>query len=36
MQWVKRVVNPDDLGTMGIMFLAPPGRERRIWPRDWR
>jgi hypothetical protein len=36
MQWVKRVVNPDDFGTMGIMFLARPGRERRIWPRDWR
>jgi hypothetical protein len=22
MQWVKRVVNLDDFGTMGIMFLA--------------
>ena len=30
MQWVKRVVNPDDLGTVGIMFLAQAGPVRPI------
>ena len=28
-KWVKRVMNLDDLGTMGIMFLARAGPARR-------
>jgi hypothetical protein len=34
MQWVKRVVNPYDLGTMGIIFLARQVRARATWQRD--
>jgi hypothetical protein len=33
-KWMKGVINLDDLGTMGIMFLALRGRARLIsaWP----
>ena len=38
MERVKRVMNLDDLGTMGIMFLARPGRARptSVWHWDWQ
>src|SRR3954447_11346027 len=33
MERVKRVMNPDDLGTMGIMFLARVVRAKATWRR---
>ena len=32
-QWVKWVMNLDDFGTMGIMFLARAARAKVIWPK---
>jgi hypothetical protein len=31
LKWMKGVINLDDLGTMGIMFLARVGPARRIF-----
>ena len=33
-KWMKGVINLDDLGTMGIMFLARPAQARVIWQQD--
>jgi hypothetical protein len=35
-KWMKGVTNLDDLGTMGIMFLARPAWEKLIWRWRWR
>jgi hypothetical protein len=33
-QWMKLIVNLDDLGSMGIMFLTRQGAGRRIFYRQ--